>query len=76
MAGRTVPKGLRWFFFALAVGSLLAAGVYLGTAVSVGGSLPRLLRALMFLLLGLFWVLMYGEHESASPSSIAKARRG
>ena len=54
MAGRPMPKTLRWFFFILGVGTLIASGIYLGTGFAEGGSTWRLLRAVMFLLLGLF----------------------
>jgi hypothetical protein len=57
-----MPRALRWLLFVVGVGSLIAAGIYLGTAIQEGGTLWRLLRALMFVLLGLFAVLMYGEH--------------
>lgn len=61
-----MPKALRWFLFVVGVGALVAAGVYLGRALEPGGSEWRLLRSLMFLLLGLFFMLMYGEHENRS----------
>ena len=59
-----MPKGLRWFLFVVGVGCLIACGVYLGRSSADAWSIWRLLRALMFLLLGLFFVLMYGENES------------
>jgi hypothetical protein len=46
------------------VGCLIACGVYLGRSSGDAWSTWRLLRALTFLLLGLFFVLMYGENES------------
>jgi hypothetical protein len=63
-AVRGIPKGLRWFLFAVGVGCLIACGVYIGRGVGETGATWRLLRALTFLLLGLFFVLMYGENES------------
>jgi hypothetical protein len=60
-----IPRVLRWFLFAVGVGCLVACGVYLGRGVAESGASWRLLRALMFLLLGLFFVLMYGENKSA-----------
>jgi len=59
-----MPKGLRWFLFVVGVGCLVACGVYLGRSSGDAWSTWRLLRALTFLLLGLFFVLMYGENES------------
>ncbi len=65
MSGDSIlQKGLRWFLFVVGVGCLIACGVYLGRSLGGVGSAWRLLRALMFLLLGLFFVLMYGENES------------
>ena len=49
----------------IGVGSLMASGIYLGAAVREPDMSAKLLRALMFLLNGLFWILMYGEHVSA-----------
>ena len=54
-----MAKGLRWFLFVVGVVCLIACGIYLGRSSGWG-----LLRALTFLLLGLFFVLMYGENES------------
>jgi hypothetical protein len=59
-----MSKGLRWFFFVIGVGALIACGIYLGTARGDGIAGWRMLRALMFLLLGLFFTLMYGENKS------------
>lgn len=59
-----MQKGLRWFLFVVGVGCLIGCGVYLGRSSGDAWSTWRLLRALMFLLLGLFFVLMYGENES------------
>ncbi len=63
MSARPIPKGLRWFFFVLGVCSLVASGIYVGTATRDPNTGGRLLRAMMFLLNGLFWVLMYGENR-------------
>ena len=57
--GLSMARGLRWFLFVVGVGCLIACGVYIGRSSGWG-----LLRALMFLLLGLFFVLMYGENDS------------
>ena len=59
-----MAKGLRWFLFVIGVGCLLACGIYLGKLPGTPWALWSLMRALMFLLLGLFFVLMYGENES------------
>ena len=64
MSDRPIPKALRWFYFVIGVGSLMSSGIYLGTAVATGGTGWRFLRAIMFLLLGLFFMLMYGENKS------------
>jgi len=69
-----MARGLRWLLFVIGVGSLVAAGIYLGSAVADDGTLWRLLRGLMFMLLGLFFVLMYGEHRSATGSTSAGER--
>ena len=63
MATSTMSKGLRWFLFVIGVGGLIACGVYLGTMRGEGLAGWRMLRALMFLLLGLFFTLMYGENK-------------
>lgn len=68
MADRPIPKALRWLFFVLGVGSLIAAGIYAGRAATPGGDWARLARGIMFLLLGLFWTLMYGENRSPARS--------
>ena len=59
-----MQRGLRWFLFAVGVGCLIACGIYLDALLGSAGTVWRLLRALMFLLLGLFFILMYGENES------------
>ena len=61
-----MPKALRWLLFVVGIGCLVACGVYLGRLSGDLWSIWRLLRALMFLLLGLFFILMYGENESRS----------
>ncbi|MBN1461245.1 MAG: hypothetical protein JXA57_17085 [Armatimonadetes bacterium] len=68
MADRPIPKALRRLFFVLGVGSLMAAGIYLQSGRVPGGDWARFGRAIMFLLLGLFWILMYGENRSAARS--------
>ncbi|MFH1501625.1 MAG: hypothetical protein ABIG03_01130 [Candidatus Eisenbacteria bacterium] len=64
MAQTRVSGTLRWLFFCVGVGALVASGVYVGTATRDPDTTVRLLRAMMFLLLGLFMMLMYGEHTS------------
>lgn len=59
-----MQRGLRWFLFVVGVGCLIACGIYLDALLGGAGTVWRLLRALMFLLLGLFFILMYGENES------------
>ena len=67
MAGH-ISKGLRWFLFVVGVGALIACGVYLGSMRGEGTTAWRLLRAIMFLLLGLFFTLMYGEGRGGPES--------
>jgi hypothetical protein len=57
--GRRKPS--RWLYFVLSIGSLVASGIYIGTAAAQGFPTGRILRAVMFGLLGIFWTLMYGE---------------
>lgn len=64
MNGDPMPTTLRWLYFCVGIGSLIACGIYVGTAMRDPDTASRLLRALMFLLLGLFSTLMYGEHTS------------
>ena len=63
MATRGIPKGLRWFLFVIGVGALIACGIYIGASSGGPAGGWRLLRAMMFLLLGLFFILMYGENR-------------
>ncbi len=60
---RQMPSALRWLFFAIGVGSLISCGIYLGRAIGAPVPAAGLLRALMFLLIGLFCSLMYGENK-------------
>jgi hypothetical protein len=76
MTGNPMSPVLRWLFFVVAVGSLIACGIYVGTAMRDPDTSARLLRALMFLLLGLFCVLMYGENKSARGGPDGTADRG
>ncbi len=59
-----------WLFAALAVGSLLTSGVYLGKMRIIGASGGDVLRAALFGALGILWMVvckrMWGsERESA-----------
>jgi hypothetical protein len=67
MAGTPFPRALRWLYFCVGIGALIACGIYVGTATRDPDVVPRLLRALMFLLIGLFATLMYGERKSSAP---------
>ena len=58
---KPIPNGLRWFLFVVGTGALIACGVYLGRSVGEPLRVAGLLRAGMFLLLGLFCTLMYGQ---------------
>jgi len=57
-SGMTGPP--RWLYFILSVCSLMASGIHLGLAVTAGFSAGRILRVVVFGLLGMLWVLMYG----------------
>jgi hypothetical protein len=50
----------RWLYFILSVFALTASGIYLGLAMTAGASTGRILRVIIFGLLGILWVLMYG----------------
>ena len=65
-----VPTALRWFFFVLGIGTMIAAGIYLKAYVAGGTMLGEGLRSLMFFLLGLFFTLMYGENKRAPEEEI------
>ena len=56
MIDRPMHKVLRWIYFVLGIGALASAGIYFEKAMSEWGSAPSLLRSLMFLLLGLFFI--------------------
>ena len=48
-----------WIFFVLGIGELLASGIYIEIA---SHEFPRgIIRAVAFGLLGVYFVLMYGE---------------
>ena len=49
---------------------MISAGIYLKAYVAGGTVLGEGLRALMFLLLGLFFALMYGENRRAPEEEI------
>ena len=68
MSASGMPNGLRWFMFVIGVGALIACGGYVGTARGDVATGWGLLRALMFLLMGLFFILMYGENRGGKPS--------
>ncbi len=65
MHKKSVPTGLRWFFFVLGIGTMISAGINLKAYIAGGTILDEGLRALMFFLLGLFFTLMYGENKQA-----------
>lgn len=60
MSQRDFPTPLRWLFFVISVGALISSGIYLGIGSSAGFLTGRILRAVIFGLLGIFSVLMYG----------------
>ena len=61
-----LPTALRWFLFAIAIGTLISAGIYLRAFITNGTELWDGLRSLMFLLLGVFFTLMYGESKGST----------
>jgi hypothetical protein len=61
-----LPTALRWFLFAIAIGTLVSAGIYLRAAITNDTGLWDGLRALMFFLLGVFFTLMYGENRDST----------
>ncbi len=69
MSGNRTPTGLTWLYFVLAIGSLMASGIYIASAVQDGGSVGRIVRAVIFGLLGILWVYMYGEGRRRSGSN-------
>jgi len=60
---RGLRTPLRWFLFVVGIGCLMAAGIYLGRGLADGASTWRILRCVMFTLLGVFFLLMYGENR-------------
>jgi len=58
---RPISRRTRWFLFAGGVLALLVAGTNLGAASVGEEALAKLLRALVFLILGLFFLFMYGQ---------------
>jgi len=66
MIDRPMSKGLRWFYYVVGLGCLVSTGIYIHKAASGLDSTASLLRALMFLLLGIFTTLRYGESKAAA----------
>ena len=63
MSKSGMPKTLRWIFFFLSIGTMISAGIFLKTYVAGGTLLGEGAKALMFFLLGTFFMLMYGENR-------------
>ena len=63
MQNTGLPIALRWLFFVLGIGAMISAGIYLKAYIDGGTVLGEGLRALMFFLLGTFFMLMYGENK-------------
>lgn len=63
MGSKTISPTLRWLFFIIGIGTLISAGIYLHIALAETFELVGFLRAVMFFLLGLFFILMYGENN-------------
>jgi len=70
MNKRQVPKGLRWFYFVLGIGTMVSAGIYLKGYIAGGTMLGEGLRSLMFCLLGTYFTLMYGENKRTPEDSV------
>jgi len=51
----------RWLYFILGVGALLASGIYLGIARTDGLTTGGGLRIILFGLLGILWVFLFGR---------------
>jgi len=66
MIDRPMHKGLRWFYCVVGMGCLISTGIYIHKAASGLSSTASLLRALMFLLIGIFLMLRYGESKVSS----------
>ena len=58
-----IPRTLRWIFFGLSIGTMISAGIFLKAYVAGGTLLGEGAKALMFFLLGTFFMLMYGENR-------------
>jgi hypothetical protein len=58
---RTGPP--RWLYFILGVGALMASGVFLGIARADGFTTGRIIRIILFGLLGILWVFWYGDRS-------------
>jgi|GEM_PF-1796827 len=56
---RTGPPS--WVYFILGVGALLASGIFLGIARTDGFTAGGILRIVLFGLLGILWVLLFGN---------------
>jgi hypothetical protein len=51
----------RWLYFVIGIGSLIASGIYIGSGITAGFSIGRIVRVAAFGLLGILWVLLYGQ---------------
>lgn len=60
MSERKISKGLTWIYFLLSIGSLIASGIYVRNA-SITSALGDIFPAVIFGLLGVLWVFLFGE---------------
>ena len=60
MKTRKTSPGLTWVYFFLSFGSLIASGIYLRNA-SITSAVGDIVPALIFGLLGVLWVFLFGE---------------
>lgn len=56
-----MAKPLMWLFFVLAIGSLIASGIYLEIMRSGTGNFWDIVRFLVYGLLGILWVYLFGQ---------------
>ena len=63
MNDKRIPPALRWLLFTVGIGTSVAAGIYTHIVVCDGFKVWTATRALLFLVIGVLGVLMYGENR-------------
>jgi hypothetical protein len=58
-----------WFYAVLSVGSLVASGIFLGKMNVVGATVAVTVRAVLFGVLGVFWLLVCRNCWTASDAA-------